>query len=87
MFAVAWWQASAAFNGVICLCYLAISWNILKGLRDTRQLRSNSLALATAGIFFTCAVHHGSHTVHMLLPYLGIGAPRGTRCGLLSAVP
>ena len=56
------------FNGIIALCYLGISWNILKGLRDTKQMRTNSLALSTAGIFFTCAVHHGSHTLHMLLP-------------------
>jgi diguanylate cyclase (GGDEF)-like protein len=72
-----WWQASAFFNGIIAFCYLAITWNILKGLRDTKQTRTNSLALSTAGIFFTCAVHHGSHTVHMLLPFVGIGVQEG----------
>ncbi|MGN6162034.1 MAG: putative bifunctional diguanylate cyclase/phosphodiesterase [Marmoricola sp.] len=74
---MAWWELSALFNGVIALCYLGISWTILKGLRDTRQMRSNHLALATAGIFFTCAVHHGSHTVHMLLPLVGWGVAEG----------
>jgi predicted signal transduction protein with EAL and GGDEF domain len=74
---VAWWQASALFNGIIAVCYLGIVWNIVKGLRDSRQLLSNSLALSTAGIFFTCAVHHGSHTIHMLLPYAGLGTPDG----------
>lgn len=74
---MAWWQASAALNGVIALCYLAISWIVLKGLRDTRQMRSNSLALATAGIFFTCAVHHGSHSIHMILPSFGLGMQDG----------
>ncbi len=72
-----WWQASALFNGIIGLCYLGICWNVLKGLRDTKQMRTNSLALATAGIFFTCAVHHGSHTVHMLLPIVGLGVQEG----------
>lgn len=74
---MAWWQFSALFNGIIALCYLGISWTILKGLRDTGQMRSNRLALATAGIFFTCAVHHGSHTVHMLLPLVGWGVAEG----------
>lgn len=74
---MAWWQASAVFNGIIAFCYLAITWNILKGLRDTHQMRTNSLALSTAGIFFTCAVHHGSHTLHMLLPYIGLGDVEG----------
>ncbi|MET8153483.1 ATP-binding protein [Actinoplanes sp. NPDC049668] len=36
----------------------------------TRQWRNNPLGLATAAIFFSCAVHHGAHTVHLMLPYL-----------------
>ncbi|MEU7905085.1 ATP-binding protein [Actinoplanes sp. NPDC049118] len=43
----------------------------------TRQWRNNPLGLATAAIFFSCAVHHGSHTVHLLLPYLGWGMHSG----------
>ena len=27
-------------------------------------------------IFFTCAVHHGSHAVHMLLPTFGVHDPK-----------
>lgn len=73
-----WWQLAAFFNAVIALCYLGITWTILKGLRDTGQMRSNRLALATAGIFFTCAVHHGSHSAHMLLPLVGWGVAEGT---------
>lgn len=68
---MAWWQLAAFTNGIIGLAYLGITWTILKGLRDTGQMRSNRLALATAGIFFTCAVHHGSHALHMLLPVVG----------------
>ena len=74
---MAWWQLSALFNGAIALCYLGIAWTILKGLRHTGQMWSNRLALATAGIFFTCAVHHGSHTVHMVLPLVGWGVTEG----------
>lgn len=74
---MAWWQLAALFNGIIALCYLGITWTILKGLRDTGQMRSNRLALATAGIFFTCAVHHGSHTAHMLFPLVGWGVVEG----------
>ena len=66
------WEMAALFNGVIALCYFVISGTILRGLVLTRQLRTNPLAVATAGIFLTCAVHHGGHTVHMLLPYVGI---------------
>lgn len=68
---MSWWEASAALNGVIAGCYLVICWTVLRGLRDTGQLRTNALALATAGIFFTCAVHHGSHVVCMILPAFG----------------
>ncbi len=68
---VAWWQVAAFTNGIIGFAYLMITWTILKGLRDTAQMRTNRLAVATAGIFFTCAVHHGSHAVHMVLPLLG----------------
>ncbi|MCX6398681.1 MAG: EAL domain-containing protein [Propionibacteriales bacterium] len=74
---MAWWQLAAFTNGIIGLAYLAITWTILKGLRDTEQMRYNRLALATAGIFFTCAVHHGSHTLHMLLPFVGWGEAEG----------
>ena len=65
------WQVTAAANGVILVAYLLISAAILVPLVRTRQLRDNPPAIATAMIFFTCAVHHGSHTLHMLVPYAG----------------
>lgn len=74
---MAWWELAAFTNGIIGLAYLGITWTILKGLRDTEQMRTNNLALATAGIFFTCAVHHGSHSLHMLLPFVGWGETEG----------
>lgn len=74
---MAWWELAAVTNGIIGFAYLAITWTILKGLRDTEQMGTNRLALATAGIFFTCAVHHGSHSLHMLLPLVGWGEDHG----------
>jgi diguanylate cyclase (GGDEF)-like protein/PAS domain S-box-containing protein len=62
------WTVGAAANGVIGLSYLAISWTILRGLLQTGQLRTNRLATATSLIFFTCAVHHGGHALHALMP-------------------
>ncbi len=62
------WETAAAANAVIAVCYFGIVWVILGGLLRTKQLRSNALGLTTAMIFFTCAVHHGSHAVHLLLP-------------------
>jgi hypothetical protein len=66
------WAVGAAANVVIMLAYLAISATIARGLTASKQWRSNPLAVATAAIFFTCAVHHGAHPAHMLLPYLGL---------------
>jgi two-component system, cell cycle sensor histidine kinase and response regulator CckA len=73
-----WWQLTALANAVILIAYLAISFAIGRGLWRSSQWRNNPLGLATASIFFTCAVHHGSHTVHLLLPYLGGDMHAGT---------
>ncbi|NMO49870.1 response regulator [Actinoplanes sp. TBRC 11911] len=66
-----WWQLTALANAVILAAYLAISFAIGRGLWRGRQWRNNPLGLATASIFFSCAVHHGSHVVHLMMPYLG----------------
>ena len=68
---VIWWQLTALANAVILAAYMAISFAIARGLWQARQWRNNPLGLATASIFFSCAVHHGSHTLHLLLPYVG----------------
>jgi two-component system cell cycle sensor histidine kinase/response regulator CckA len=54
-----WWQLTAFANAVILAAYLAISFAIGRGLWHARQWRNNPLGLATASIFFSCAVHHG----------------------------
>ena len=71
------WQIITAANVAISIAYFAISWIIFSGLRQTEQLGSNKLATATSLIFLTCAVHHGSHAVHMLLPSFGVADAKG----------
>ena len=71
------WQIGLACNAGIAIAYLCISLAIVVPLTRSNQLRSNPLGAATAAIFFTCAVHHGSHAVHMLLPSLGISDDKG----------
>jgi hypothetical protein len=66
------WQLLTAENLVVGGAYIAISYIILSGLIKTGQLTSNKLGLATGLIFLTCAVHHGTHAFHMLVPSLGI---------------
>ena len=71
------WVLSAALNFVIAVCYFAISGLIVRGLVRAGEWRTNRLGLATAGIFYTCAVHHGLHTFHMVEPALGFSSPSG----------
>jgi len=71
------WKIGAISNGIVAIAYVLIAWAIAAPLVRTQQLRSNKLGAATAAIFFTCAVHHGSHSVHMLLPAFGIEEEHG----------
>jgi hypothetical protein len=71
------WQVSSAANLVIGFAYLAIAYIIISGLVRTGQLSTNRLGLATGLIFLTCGVHHGTHSVHMLLPSFGIEDSHG----------
>lgn len=73
------WQLGAAMNLVIAAAYLGIASAILWPLVTTDQWRKNRLGLATAAIFFTCAVHHGHHALHMLTPALGVSDEIGLR--------
>ena len=69
---MSWWHVGAAANLVILAAYLAIAYSIVRNLLPEQRWRGNPLAVATAAIFFTCAVHHGSHPVHQFLPALGL---------------
>jgi hypothetical protein len=71
------WSVGLVCNALIMLAYLLIAVAIVVPLYRSRQLRTNPLGAATAAIFFTCAVHHGSHSIHMLLPSLGVDDPQG----------
>jgi hypothetical protein len=71
------WEVGLVCNAVIMLAYLLISLAIVVPLARSHQLRTNPLGAATAAIFFTCAIHHGAHSIHMLLPSLGLSDPQG----------
>ena len=72
-----WWMLGAACNAVIAVAYSMIVYAIARPLVRSRQLRSNAMGAATAAIFLTCAVHHGAHVVHMLMPYAGVDVVQG----------
>src|SRR3954465_12671822 len=67
----------AACNAAISIAYFMISYAIARPLVTSRQLTTNALGAATAAIFLTCAVHHGAHVVHMLMPYAGVDLEQG----------
>ena len=71
------WRIGAAANLVVMLMYFMIVAAILVPLIKEKQIRANRLGTATAAIFFTCAVHHGSHSIHTLLPTLGVDSASG----------
>lgn len=71
------WQIGLVANFLIAIAYFAICAAIVLPLARSGQLRSNPLGAATAAIFFTCAVHHGAHSVHMLLPSFGLDDTQG----------
>jgi hypothetical protein len=71
------WQIVTIENLVVAVAYFGISYIILSGLSRTGQFRSNKLGTATGLIFLTCGVHHGAHSVHMLLPVIGLDKQHG----------
>lgn len=71
------WHIGLIGNAVIMVAYLLITLAIVVPLARSHQLRTNPLGAATGAIFFTCSVHHGAHSVHMLLPALGVNDPEG----------
>ncbi|MGN6521738.1 MAG: hypothetical protein ACTHMZ_00780 [Actinomycetes bacterium] len=72
-----YWRVGFVANVVVAVAYLLIALAIVVPLVRSRQLGSNRLATATAAIFFTCAIHHGGHPLHMLLPAFGAEVQQG----------
>jgi diguanylate cyclase (GGDEF)-like protein len=68
------WQLAVMFNGIIAFCYAGIASLITVGLFRTQQLSSNSPAMATAAIFYSCAVHHGHHASLLLWAFSSQGS-------------
>ncbi len=71
------WMVGLVGNAIISVAYFLIVFAIGVPLARDRQLRSNPLGAATAAIFLTCAVHHGAHSVHLLLPAFGLDNEQG----------
>ena len=71
------WYFGLVCNAIIAVVYMLIAIAIIVPLTQSRQLRTNPLGAATAAIFFTCSVHHGAHSVHMLLPAFGMDEAQG----------
>ncbi len=72
------WELTATFNLVVAVAYILISMTIVRGLVRTGQLRANRLAVATACIFLTCAMHHGHHGLALVFSD-GSGIQAGLR--------
>lgn len=68
------WIVVVAANLALLVVYSAILAAMAVPFIRSRQLLANRLGLATCLMFLTCAVHHGAHAVHILLPRLGVGA-------------
>lgn len=71
------WQIGLVADSAAAIAYLAIAGAIALPLARSGQLRTNPLAAATSAIFLTCAVHHGAHSVQLLLPSFGVAEPQG----------
>ncbi len=67
------WMLTAGANAVMVLIYGLVSVSMLRAIIDGKQLRSNPLLTATAAIFITCTLGHGSHLAHALLASAGVG--------------
>ena len=72
-----WWRIGLVSNAIVAVAYVLISLAVLRPLITGKQLRANPLGAATAAIFFTCAIDHGGHVVHMLLPYGHVETKQG----------
>ena len=71
------WQVTAAAGAGLAALYLALAAGVLGPLSRRGRVGTDRLGLATAGIFFTCAVHHASLAVLPLLAALGADLPAG----------
>jgi signal transduction histidine kinase len=71
------WQVAAAANVVVTAAYVAISVVILRPLLREGQLGVNRLGTATGIIFFTCAVGHAAHALHLIGPSIGVEEAAG----------
>lgn len=72
-----WWWVTVAANGVMVTVYALVAIGMIRAIIDGRQLRSNPLLTATAAIFVTCTLGHGSHMAHALIPTAAVWGATG----------
>jgi len=62
------WMIPAVANAFIVVIYGIIAYIMIRGIAGGHQWRSNPIAVATAGVFVSCAVGHGLHLLHVIPP-------------------
>jgi hypothetical protein len=62
-----WWMVTVVANAIMVLIYGLVATSMIRAIIDGRQLRTNPLLTATAAVFVTCTLGHGSHMAHALL--------------------
>lgn len=63
------WILASITNGVMVFTFFAIAAYLWKAIYDGGQLTANPLLTGMALIFTTCAIGHGMHVEHTILPY------------------
>ena len=71
------WQLWLALNLVMFISYGGIMLAFSMPLIRSGQFGTNLLGAATSAMFLTCSVHHGAHSLHLLLPHLGYQVEHG----------
>src|SRR5438445_10117356 len=71
------WQIGAFANALVAVVYVAIALIIAAPLKREGQLGANRLGTATAAIFFTCAIGHAMHALHLIGPAFGVEQSEG----------
>ena len=72
------WIVGLVATAVVAVAYLGIAVTVVVPLVRSRQVTKNKLGAATVAVFLTCAVHHGTHALHLVAPGLGADGAAGS---------
>lgn len=73
-----WWMVTVAANAIMVVIYGLVATSMITALIDGRQWRTNPLLTATAAVFVTCTLGHGSHMAHALIPSAAVWGVGGS---------